>query len=504
MRRKKYYTIVIGCLITISIVQDAPAFSLKKLIPNVAPAENQDSSSPGTDNTTKGGFGSLLGGLKPPVAGPGSTSGTAGTASILDLGLEVACPKKKLESALYSDAGPEQIANWSKAVAVDFGFEPNVAGAANTATVLIDNFGNDSSLGWSKSLGFYLNAFEGTKIKPVFQEFLLKSELRLEIAAKIRNASSDSEIGRKNRQDAKLAYALILGHFFSDVKTKGIIEDLIKSAEKDESIGAMYVIALRMYKGFGVQKNVPLAASAIQRPLSQMEEKKQEAEERNDGFATFWWDEVEKLSWIILPDPENPDHKRWQGLAAQGDKVKADIQAQVDKGAGGGKLGSEIKRLEKLRAGQERLIAEAFGLSKELAEKNEALLELKQMSLSDGQIVEKSVAISDEANKNLTDAIAANKSQIGPEGIKKATLAQKSAKYVAAEAFKLGFGTFLSNPAADFGSMAATVKSVEFTRELSCRLNSAIEDYKKNSEIAFTDEGPLEMGSDEEKLLLGN
>ena len=62
MRRKKYYTIVIGCLMTISIVQDAPAFSLKKLIPNIAPAENQDSGSSGTDNTTKGGFGSLLGG----------------------------------------------------------------------------------------------------------------------------------------------------------------------------------------------------------------------------------------------------------------------------------------------------------------------------------------------------------------------------------------------------------------------------------------------------------
>ena len=501
MRRKKYYTIVIGCLMTISIVQDAPAFSLKKLIPNIAPAENQDSGSSGTDNTTKGGFGSLLGSLKPPVAGPGSTSGTA---SILDLGLEVACPKKKLESALYSDAGPEQIANWSKSVALDFGFKPNLAGASNTATILIDNFGNDSGLGWSKSLGFYLDAFEGTKIKPVFQEFILKSELRLEIAAKIRNASSDSEIGRKNRRDAKLAYALILGHFFNDVKNKGAIENFIKSAEKDNSIGALYVIALRRYKGFGVQKNVDRSYTDILNPIQIMEQEKAEAEERGDTFDTFWWDEPEKLSFIIQVDPEYSDHKANQQWAARADKVRADIQAQIDKGAGGGKLGSEIKRLEKLRAGQERLIAEAFGLSKELAEKNEALLELKQMSLSDGQIVEKTVAISDEANKNLTDAIAANKSQIGPEGIKKATLAQKSAKYVATEAFKLGFGTFLSNPAGDFGSMAATVKSVEFTRELSCRLNSAIEDYKKNSEIAFTDEGPLEMGSDEEKLLLGN
>ena len=180
------------------------------------------------------------------------------------------------------------------------------------------------------------------------------------------------------------------------------------------------------------------------------------------------------------------------------------MQKEMDRGAGGGALASKIRRLDRIRAGAEKTMARAFGVGKELAEMNKGLIDLKNTANPDAQVISKKVSMEDGSSQKLAELIGKQTKKLSPEGMKLASRAQKGAKHVAKEAFSLIFNSYMSNPGSGgLGGMVATLKSAGHTKNLACRLNTAISDYKARTKIAFKDEADLKVGSDDMNQLLG-
>lgn len=485
--------------------EKAYAFNLNKMLEKVAPPQpsNQNQS------PQKAKPGGLFGGSKPGgLFGSGGKSGgilgNTGSSGSSSKGsdpyqgsftLRLACERMKEPSALYAGVSKGSLDNWSNAVAQDFGKAPDKAGRSNVLAVLNPASPKFNGLKWAENPGFYVGSFRSKKVKKEMERWGMKADERLEIAAKLRKAAGDSDLEDEDRGDAKFAYSLILAHFDGDHKNGSLTENYLKSAWENESIGAMYVRGKRMYKGLSYAKNVNGAKNYVYQAYAKINDIREEAEE-NQMPVPDLWDEPEKLWTVFATDPEFKDHKRFLSLKAHGDKIRADLQKQIDQGAGGGKLEREINRLAKIRSGAEKTIAKAFGIAKELAEMNKGLEDLQNIADPSAQVVAKKVAMEDRASKAIAEAIGKQTKDLSPAGMKEAIKAQQAARFVATESVQLVFGTYMSNAGSGgIGGMVATVRAAEHTRSMACRLNTAIDDYKAKKSITL--EAPPVKADDE-------
>jgi hypothetical protein len=500
MKKLAFFTATIFAVgLSITLISGAHAFNLNKLLEKVAPPQ------PAKDN--KAGQKSKSGGL---FGGMGANSGSSG-AFQGDMTLRIACEKSKGPGALYAGASEASLYGWSNPVVQDFGKTTDKFGHASITALLNDASGDGKGLVWARSnrptntLSFYLGSFLSKKIKKEMETFVLKSEARLDIAAKIRRAANDEDLEDEDRADAKFAYALILAHYDAHHKKRDLMERYLKAAWQDDSIGALYVRGRRMYKGESYPKNVNGAKNFVYGAYGRIQEIVESAEENSEAVPDLW-EEPEKLWIVFATDPEFEGHKRFQSLAAQAAQIRKGLQKEIDKGAGGGALASKVKRLDRIRAGAQLTLIKAFDLGEELARATKGAIDLKKMANQKAQVVKKTVSIDVETMQKLEDTLAKQNKKLGPEGIALASKAQRSAQYVAKEAFSLAFGS-MSNLGSGsfFGKAMVTVKSAGHAKNLACKLNTAISDYKARTKVVFPNETPLKADSPEigEMLELG-
>jgi hypothetical protein len=180
------------------------------------------------------------------------------------------------------------------------------------------------------------------------------------------------------------------------------------------------------------------------------------------------------------------------------------LQREIDKGAGGGALASKIKRLDAIRLGAQLTLIKAFDLGEELARETKAAIELKKMANQKAQVIKKTVSMDEKTFQKIENLMGKQTKKLGPKGIELAGKAQRAAVYVAKESFSLIFGSYMSNPGAGgLGGMVATIKSAGNTKNLACKLNTAISDYKGRTKVQFRKAPPLKSDSPEIGELAG-
>ncbi len=494
------------CLLVFSAIpasESAYAFNLKKMMETVAPTQSSGDSETDKsikDHTNKedaksSGLGGLFGGKIPGglfggSAKPGGMFGGDNNASSgkSDLyqgssTLRLACEGWKKTSPLYSKASKPSLDQWSDSVLRDIGVTPGATGRSNTLAIMNPLVPKFNGLQWADNVGFYAGSFLSKKIKIEIELWVKEPKERLRIAGRLRKAANDTNLSDEDRADAKFAYALVLAHFAGDINSKDTAEAYLKSAWREESIGALYVRGLRMYRGLSYPKNVNGASNFIYAAYQRVNEILQKAEEYGEAPPDVW-DEPEKLWTIFATDPAYKGHKRFQSLAAQAAQIRASIQGQVDKG-GKGALQKKIKRLTTIRQNSQMMIAKAFGYGKNLAEANRSLEDLRNKADGNAQVVNKAISFEDDTSDKLNKFIANNNNELGPEGLKLATKAKQGAVYVATEAFKMATNTLAFAPGSGslLGGMVAGLKEAGRARILSCRLNEAIDTYTAKKKI---------------------
>ena len=373
------------------------------------------------------------------------------------------------------------------AVAEDFGKSPE-----NTQGTLYRNSTN--GIEWAQKFDFYRDGFNAVEIKRLYDNFVRDGLRRLEIAGKIKHAISHDDLEEPEQNDARFAYALILAHFDAQHKKRDMMERYLKTAWNDQSTGAMYVRGSRMYLGQSYPKDVNGAKNFIFLAYNKINEIVAAAEEAGEAPPDVW-EEPEKLWITFATDPEFEGHRRFQSLKSQADQIQKSLQKEMDKGAGGSALASNIRRLNKIRAGAEVTLARAFGVGQKLAVMNKDLIDLKNRANPNAQVIAKTVAMEDNTTEKLTEIIGKQTTKLSPEGMKLASEAQMGATYVATEAFSLIFGSYMSNPGAGgIGGAVAVLKSAGHTKNLACKLNTAIVDYTKRTKVTL-DKTPPAKGS---------
>ena len=501
-----------GFLLIVSPIsgsENANAFNLKKMMESVAPPQSSGDESKTKKNAGPGGLfggsksGSLFGSGGNPLGAQGGGDRSSSDKSDPYQGstaLRFACEKFKKTSALYGDASKSSLEQWSDLVLQDIGKPPGKAGRSDTLAIMTDPFSKFNGLKWAVTPGFYVGSFISKKIKMEIELWDSKLEERLNIAGRLRKAANDPNLGDEDRADAKFAYALVLAHFEGELKSKSIVEGYLKSAWNEEAIGALYVRGLRMYKGLSYPKDVNGAENYVFGAYQKIEEIIEKAEEDGEHPPELW-DEPEKLWSVFATDPEYKKHKRFQSLAAQASKIRASIQKEVDKGAGDGAIGKEIKRLDTVLKNSEMLMAKAFNAGKELAEENKSVEDLLNKADNDAQVVRKAVVLEDNSREKLHRMIENNDQTLGPEGIKLAKQAQQGAQYVSIEVGKIFVNTLpaLMSGGFNIGETVAYQKLAMRTRHLSCKLNQAIVVYTEKKSLRLD---PKPLGEDPEQLKL--
>ena len=496
------------CLLVFSAVpgsQSAYAFNLKKMMETVAPPQSSGDSETDKElddlknkEDAKGaGLGGLFGGKNPggPLGGSGKPGGMFGGGDNASSGksdryqgsgtLRLACEGSKKTSALYGKASKSSLNQWSDRVLQDIGVTPGTAGRSNTLAIMNPPIPEFNGLKWADNVGFYAGSFLSKKIKIEIELWDKRPEERLNIAGRLRKAANDSNLGKEDRADAKFAYALALAHFAGELKSKDTVEAYLKSAWNEESVGALYVRGLRMYKGLSYPKDVNGASNFVFAAYRRVNEIIEKAEEDGEEPPDLW-DEPENLWTLLATDPAYKDHKRFQSLAAQAAKMRAALKREVDKGAKGA-LSKKIKRLSTIRRNSEMLIAKAFGYGKKLAEDNKSIEDLENKADGNAQVIKKAVSMEDDSRTKLRKYIANNEQKLGPEGLKLATKAKQGAVYVATEAFKMATNTVALAPGSGslIGGALAGLKAAERARSLSCQLNEAIVTYTKKKSLTL-------------------
>lgn len=421
------------------------------------------------------------------------------------------------DNSFYNKAAGPVMEQWRSQVAADFGLGGTKEGAANTATILVDHFHSGDGLKWALDYDIYLKSFKKKVFADSLSAFARQPENRLEIAAKFRRAIEDKTFSRAKRDEARFAYALILARYDSHHSNQGLTESFLKEAAAgDESLGALYVLGKRMYLGLDFPKNVKAADSLVYRPVDVIEEMIAEAEDRGDDAPDVTkWNEPKKLWDQYTGDPESGLREKYPFAAkyfdeaqAKAAKMKADLESGASKGPLK-KYEGFLAKSQKMRRGLRGYLIEAFGAADELAKETNEFITLKNMSNPDAQVIEKTVAMEDDIDRKLAQIISEKTEKLGPKGLEKAELAYRGTTTVINDMVKyvqMAFADMqpllFSGDTVLVGQFTASIRDFKKLETLTCELYTAIDDYKARTEITFTNEKPLEIGSDEEALLL--
>jgi len=500
MRNLTFKTFLPTVVLSVLLIgaHGAQGFNLNKMMQGL---EVPTSAPPKSNKEKPADFmGGLLGGMKQTPGGfpsgskSGVSSGSESSGKDYTKGsiIPFLCQKTKDPKELYSESSDETLKEWQIRVAKDFGKK-----TAPEVQAIFNEWGAKSSLGWAKNLKFYLakgevgGAFSGVHMNRLIENFADKSDMRGQLAGKIKQAMSDENLDEKDRVDAKFAYSLILGHYNTQHKRQGYAEGLLKAAYDAEVLGALYVWGLRMYEGYGVPKNINGAANFVANASRRVQDLDEEAQENGEDEVERW-PEPDNLWNRFATDPRYEGHDRYKSLSKMGAKVRASLEKAMKKNTGT-KTQNEIKELEKIRKDAEKRLRKAFGIADQIAEEAN---DLKNISSEKSFVIKKTRSVSEKASLAVAKQIATTEKDLNPKGLKAVASAHDRVRYVVGQSGRL-LSSFMAAPlAGGFGELINTTISVGKSLNLACQLNNAIVVYKEKKELKIDVSENLEKKDD--------
>jgi len=467
------------------------AFNLNKLLGGKLPG----APSGGAPGGLPGMPGSAPGGA--PGASSGGNEQAGGDKQVNSAWLDFMCGGRVDPKEFMHDASADELKELSQAVAKDFG-----RSIEDTQALLGAHSDGRGAIGWAGGLDFYLGAFDGEVIKRLFSNFIKQKLKRTEIAGKIRYALTEDDpleakddLYDEDKLDARLAYALILGHYNKWNKKQRFTKRLLESAYDDDSQGAAYILGRRLYLGEGVPKDVNGAGDILSVA----------ANKQNEEYESIAWEEVSKQWNIVAADPAYKDHQRFKSMFAQAAKMKAQVEKDLAKTEGTAGI-QMVLRMEKLQASARDKLSKAFGFANQYAEQAEKYKDLLNQANPDQQVVDKMVSLSADLNKYVVEKIGNTAKELDPQGIKMAQSARKDIVKVAyiSQAWMtkimtggihgsgLSGGNFLSK----IGTIA---KPLGNAMDNACGLYNAMHAYTEAKEITLPEE-TVSISADEEKI----
>ena len=322
---------------------------------------------------------------------------------------------------------------------------------------------------WARDFIWYRNGFNSSKIKRLFNNFIVDGLRRLEIAAKIKHAISNDDLDEVEQNDAKFAYSLILAHFNGKHSKQAYQESLLMDAYENFSLGAIYVVGHRLFFGIdGVKQNISKAANVLSNPDDW---KNQDGDE---------WQNIVKLFHIVAVDPRNPYHKRNRRYAAQASRIKADLKRQLAKNTGS-TLRRDTEKLARVQMQAGVLLLEAFDFAKEQAEIKKRFQDLINQADEKQQVIKKLVRISTATADLVERKISSTTQELDPIGKEKLKRARGMNRYVIAQLGKTTL-SFFNN----FGSLSdivAVAPVMDQGLKTACKLHHALTDYAEKKAI---------------------
>ena len=336
----------------------------------------------------------------------------------------------------------------------------------------------------------YSDSFTNESVRATFVEYNQKPEMRLEMAARLKKASDDSSLEEEVRAEARFAYALVLARFQHVHKKLDLIDGLLNSAYEADNVGATYVKALRLYKGYGIKKDVNFSAEISKQASDRMEELNEKAEEYNED--PLEWSAPDTLMVLNLTDKEFRGHQSWTQLAAKAGQVRRSIEESLK----GKKIPALRRQADKLSESfdQEKAkLAEIFNISGKVAAERLKFQTAKARLDQNQQILETKIAVDRSTSKLIEDAIGTADAGLRPEAEKMAKEIRSKFDGLASRSFAL-MGTMLMN----FSLSEDLLFSMKIASRMSgdgCRFVYAMDSYFERANVAFSEEEKIAMGS---------
>ena len=481
-------TFIFAMFFIFSINTNSYGFDLNKLLKNLPQQNDGKTISEQTnsgDKISPNPFSEIFG--RSPTSSPtGNNNPNPGKSKKFDLGHTFCSAlKEKRHGVLYSSLPGSELEADQRYVASDFNMELN-----DTKRFLQDEFINTKSAAWvNHPKADYISSFLNKKVKETLIDFYEKPELRLEMAARIRKAANDPSMKKSAKADAEFAYALILARFEQFHGNSSLIETHLTQSFKSGNVGASYVKALRMYNGYGVEKNVNAAANFSVLAVSRVEEANQEANRL--GTTRLNWKAPSDLKLLNLTNPEYKGHERYRNMAAQGDAMRKYYEAQYNSNSNPAAL-EVAERFTMAFDDAMSELAEILGIGGQVAAERlkfqtaNARLDDKQ------QILETRIAYSKSTAEFIKEAIDKSDSGLRQDVVQKAKELRSRVNALAADALFRTLRIFsLTTVSKD---TARAYHELDGVKKGGCGLVLAMDDYLARSNVAFTDEEKKKLG----------
>ena len=435
-------------------------------------------------------FGALFGGMSAPQSsvGGGSSKGQDEKSGASMAGFVCAGFKTKNPGVLYGSLNSADLLPEQELVAKDL-----MLNFDDAKRLLQDEFENGMWSGWvSHFKADYKSSFLDKKVKATFIEYTNKPEVRLEMAARLKKALNDPSVKKRPKAEAAFAYALILARYEYFHKNANLINSLLDSSYSASNVGASYVKALRMYNGYGLQRDVNGAGNFSVLAVRRVDELNADAERL--GTTKLNWNAPSDLQTLNLTDPEFKGHKRYQNMAAQGAEMRRSIQASLKSN----KLPVVRHEAELLAASFDQAtdeLAEIFELSAKVATETLKFQTAKARTDEKQQVLETRIAMKKSTAALIEEAIGKADAGLRQEAEVKAKKIRSRFDGLASRSFNLMIKHGMSFSLSE--DLVFAMKTADRMRTDGCRFVNAMDSYFERAKVQFTDAEKSTMGNAE-------
>lgn len=391
--------------------------------------------------------------------------------------------KKPNSKILYSGS---VVDNAFSITAADFGLS-----IEETKRLLMYSFITEKTASWVKHKDAnFQESLLNKDIKATLVEFKNKPEKRLEMATRLRQAANDAAHSASKRAEAQFTYALVLGHYQKNLKNPQKIDQLIDAAYREKNVGAIYLKSIRLYYGYEMPRNVNAAAELAY-----------EASTREDELETEWknfnsekfnkWESPETHMTVNLTDPGYSGHKRYQGMAAQGQKIRQNLEKTLKQN----KSPIVRKQAEALSQSFDKAMGELsqiFGVAGKVAGGTYKFQSMIGQTKKENTTLDTEIEIRAEDAKSLTARIGEVNDKFSPDVQKRINALRARFDGLASRSFLLG-GSLLSGPMFSEDTIYA-MKTASRMRTDGCQFVDALDGFSKRTKVELTNDQLNEAG----------
>ena len=391
--------------------------------------------------------------------------------------------KKPNPQILYTGSVVEN--DFSK-TAEDFGLSID-----DTKRLLMYSFVTEKTASWVKHKDAnFQDSLLNKDIKATLLEFKNKPEKRLEMATRLRKAAKDSSFSASKRAEAQFTYALVLGHYYKTLKNPQKIDQLIDAAYREKNVAAIYLKSIRLYYGYETPRNVNAAAELAY-----------EASTREDELETEWknfnsekfnkWESPETHMTVNLTDPGYYGYRRYQGMAAQGKKIRQDLEklSKQNKNPMARKQADALSKSFDKAMGE---LSQIYGIAGKVAGGTYKFQSMIGQTKNENTTLETEIEIRAEDAKALVGRIGEVNDQFSSDAQKRINALRARFDGLASRSFSLG-ASLLFGPMFSEDTFYA-MKTASRMRIDGCQFVDALDGFNKRTKVELTNDQINEAG----------